>query len=77
MIALTEKKQGRPQSEQHVVDGLVLADEPFKYPDKSSAGGMNKISAEQRAKRGLLPAQSNILRATVPLTEFIEGSHKY
>jgi hypothetical protein len=60
-----------------VVIGFVLADEPFQYSDKSSSGGKNKISAEQRAKRGFLPAQSNILRATVPVTEFTEASHKY
>jgi hypothetical protein len=56
MMATTEEQQGRPQSEQHVVVGLVLADELFKYSDKSSAGGKNKILAEQQAKRGLLPA---------------------
>jgi hypothetical protein len=77
MIATKEKREGRSQSEEHVVVGLVLADNAFKYSDKSSTDGKNKVLTSQRVQRGILPPESNILRATVPVTEFIETSHKY
>jgi hypothetical protein len=79
IIASGEEKEGRSQTKQHVVVGIVLADTPLEYSDKSLGnGGKNKRLADERAKRGLLPPQSRILRATTPVTDFIEsGSHKY
>jgi hypothetical protein len=79
ILASREEKEGRFQTEQHVVVGIVLADTPLKYSDKNlGGGGKNKRLADERTRRGLLPPQSRILRAIVPVTEFIEsGSHKY
>lgn len=68
-------------TEAHLIIRVILARDPFAYSDKSktpNAGRKNKGLLEARKKRGVLPAITELLRVTVPLTEYIQTtSHKY
>jgi hypothetical protein len=57
---------------------LVLAKEPMKYSTQGSGAGRSRQREVDRAARGILPAESNVLRAIVPLADFIApGSIEY
>ena len=81
IIPLKEELTPGHNTEAHLVVGVILARHPFAYSDKSktpNASRKNKGLSEARKKRGVLPATTELLRVTVPLTEYIQTtSHKY
>jgi hypothetical protein len=78
ILPTTEEIESRAETLEFLVVGLVLAANPLQYSTKASGSSRNKQRDADRAARGILPAQSNILRAIVPTTDFIgTGSIKY
>lgn len=72
-----ELEQGH-NTEAHMVVGVILAHTPFLYSDRQQGtGGRNRTLANARSKRGVLPARKDLLRVTVPVTEYIPAAHKY
>ena len=58
--------------------GLILAEDPAKYSTKASGPSRNKKRDKERSERGVLPAEKNVLRAIVPITDLVSrGSIKY
>lgn len=78
ILPTTEEKEGRAQTTQFLVVGLVIAEEPLKYSTKGTGKSRNKDRDTARSTRGVIPAEANMLRAIVPITEYINsGSIKY
>ncbi|KAJ4373387.1 hypothetical protein N0V83_003682 [Neocucurbitaria cava] len=79
ILATSAEKEGRHDTQPFLVVGIVLARNPMKYSDKGTGrGGRNAEKSKARDARGTLPAESNILRAVVPITEYIsQASVKY
>ncbi|KAF2799650.1 hypothetical protein K505DRAFT_230468 [Melanomma pulvis-pyrius CBS 109.77] len=78
ILPTTEEKEGRPNTTQFLVVGLVLASDPFKYSTKFSGKSRNKEKERARKSRGVLSVEANVLRAMVPVTEDISrASIKY
>lgn len=72
-----ELTQGH-NTEAHLIVGVILAHDPFKYSDKTrSTGGKNKDLVDARIKRGVLPPTTDLLRVTVPVSEYIQSQHKF
>jgi hypothetical protein len=70
--------EGGPETIEFLVVGVVLAENPGKYSTKASGPSRNKKRDDERVARGVLLAESNILRAIVPITESIgTGTIKY
>jgi hypothetical protein len=78
ILPTKEEIESRAETLEFLVVGLVLAQDPLKYSTKASGASRNKKRDSDRAARGVLPAEGNLLRAMVPTTEFIgTGSIKY
>jgi hypothetical protein len=78
ILPTKEEIESRAETLEFLVVGLVLAANPQQYSTKASGPSRNKQRDAERTARGVLPAQSNILRAVVPTTDFIgTGSIKY
>ncbi|EAT82057.2 hypothetical protein SNOG_10663 [Parastagonospora nodorum SN15] len=78
IIPTEEEKQGRPETTQYLVVGFVLAANPSKYTPKSVGNSSrNKDREQARKARGTLDAERNIIRAVVPMTEFVSDTIKY
>ena len=78
IIPTKEEVESRAETIEFLVVGLVLAQEPAKYSTKATSTSRNKKRESERANRGVLPVEKNVLRAIVPITDFIStGSIKY
>ncbi|MCJ1435723.1 hypothetical protein MMC27_005098 [Xylographa pallens] len=78
IIPTTEEIESRAETLEFLVVGLVLAANPLQYSTKASGPSRNKQRDADRTARGVLPAQSNVLRAIVPTTDLVvHGSIKY
>ncbi len=78
ILPTREELESRAETIEFLVVGLVLAANPSQYSTKASGPSRNKQRDTDRAARGVLPAESNILRAIVPTTDSIgSGSIKY
>jgi len=74
ILPTTEEKEGRPDTMQFLVVGLVLAAEPLKYSTKGTGKARVKDRKNARRARGILNAEANVLRAIVPITEYISNA---
>ncbi|KAK0125599.1 hypothetical protein ONS96_009434 [Cadophora gregata f. sp. sojae] len=72
-IPTSAELEGRPQTKEFLVVGLVLAEDPKKYSTVGSRRPKDKERDQGRKLRGALPAEKNILRALVQTTESIES----
>jgi hypothetical protein len=78
ILPTTEEKEGRSDTTLFLVVGLVLASSPFQYSNRPTGKARDKDRERARKNRGVLPAETNVLRAVVPITEYIStGSIKY
>jgi hypothetical protein len=78
VLPTIEEIESRAGTLQFLVVGIVLAEDPKKYSTKASGSSRNRQRETERAARGVLSAERNILRAVVPITQFIgTGSIKY
>jgi hypothetical protein len=80
ILPTTPENEGRPGTESFLIVGIVLALDPAKYSTRLSGtgGAKDKTREEERKKRGVLPVEKNVLRALVPVTEYINsGNNKY
>jgi hypothetical protein len=78
ILPTKEEIESRAETLEFLVVGIVLATNPLQYSTKSSGIARNRQRDADRVARGILPAESNILRAVVPITDFLpSGSIKY
>jgi len=74
ILPTKEEIESRAETIEFLVVGLVLADNPFQYSTQGSGRSRHKKRDEERAARGVLAAERNVLRAMVPTTDFISTS---
>jgi hypothetical protein len=75
ILATKEEIESRIGTMEFLVVGLVLAKDPTKYCPKSKGPSRDKGKEKERATRGLIEAERNVLRAIVPITDFIPPGH--
>lgn len=77
LIPTVPEIEGRPETIEFMSVGIVIAKEPGRFSTKSTGviGSRNKKRDEERAKRGTLPMEANVLRAMVPTSEYISTGH--
>lgn len=74
ILPTKEKIESRAETMEFLVVGLVLAGNLLQYSTQGSSRSRDKKGDEERAARGVLAAERNVLRAIVPTTEFISTS---
>lgn len=66
--------ESRADTIEFLVVGIVLADFPAKYSTSGTGKARDKKREKERADRGVIPAEKNILRALVPTTDSISSA---
>ena len=74
ILPTKQEIESRAETIEFLVVGLVLAKNPLQYSTQGSGRSRHKKRDEERAARGVLPAEKNILRAIVPITDLISTS---
>ena len=78
ILPTKEEIESRAGTMEFLVVGIVLAEDPGKYSTIGTGKSRSKKRVEERAARGVIPAERNVLRAMVPITDSISnGSIKY
>jgi hypothetical protein len=79
LLPTNEEMEGRPETKQFLVVGIVLAEEPKRFSTTGSAKPRDRTRDQARKTRGTMPSERNVLRALVQTTESIDtaASIKY
>jgi hypothetical protein len=79
LLPTEEERVGRAGTQQYMVVGIVLAEDPTKYSTKGQGLSRDKGRVEKRKARGTMSPEKNLLRAVVKTTESVDtgASPKY
>ncbi|KAF4629933.1 hypothetical protein G7Y89_g8208 [Cudoniella acicularis] len=71
ILPTKEEIESRAGTTEFLVVGIVLAEDPYKFSSQGTNKARDKKRHDQRAERGIIPKEKNVLRAIVPITDYI------